>query len=137
MNRSDLQRLARTRINEAKVLLENGRYEGAYYLAGYAVECALKACIAKQTQRQEFPDKKRVDDSYTHDLAKLARVANLENDLKKETQLNSAFDSYWSFVVGWSEAARYQFVTPESATNLYNAITDRQHGVLSWLKKYW
>jgi HEPN domain-containing protein len=33
------------------VLLEAGLYAGAYYLAGYAVECALKACIAKKTAR--------------------------------------------------------------------------------------
>jgi HEPN domain-containing protein len=52
MNRADLQQLAELRITEAKVLLDNGFYAGAYYLAGYAVECALKACIAKLTNRQ-------------------------------------------------------------------------------------
>ncbi len=50
MNRSDFQRLTRLRLDEAKVLLANERYQGAYYLIGYAVECALKACIAKQTK---------------------------------------------------------------------------------------
>jgi len=45
--------------------------DGAYYLAGYAVECALKACIAKKTQRHEFPDKRRVDASHTHNLIQL------------------------------------------------------------------
>jgi HEPN domain-containing protein len=98
MTRADLQRLARIRIKEANVLLKNGCYEGAYYLAGYAVECALKACIAKQTQRHEFPDKKRVDDSHTHDLIKLIRVAKLENELDKEIELNSTFAAYWSLV---------------------------------------
>jgi HEPN domain-containing protein len=92
MKRSDLQRLARIRIKEAKVLLENNCFDGAYYLAGYAVECALKACIAKQTQRHEFPDKTRVLDSYTHDFAKLIRVANLTNELKNESSVNTAFD---------------------------------------------
>ena len=46
MNRADFQRLADVRIDEAGVLLAAGRWSGAYYLAGYAVECALKACIA-------------------------------------------------------------------------------------------
>jgi len=40
-------------------LLRLGLFDGAYYLAGYAVECALKACIAKGTQRFEFPDKRK------------------------------------------------------------------------------
>ena len=55
MDRRDLQALSRIRINEAKGLLSLGLHDGAYYLAGYAVECALKACIAKETKRHEFP----------------------------------------------------------------------------------
>jgi len=54
MNRTELQRLSRIRIKEAKFLLDGGCYNGAYYLAGYAVECALKACIAKQTHRHDL-----------------------------------------------------------------------------------
>jgi HEPN domain-containing protein len=137
MERSDFQRLARTRLKEAKVLLENKCFDGAYYLAGYAVECALKACIAKQTQRHEFPDKTRVLDSYTHDFAKLLRVANLTNHLEDEKNLNLAFRQNWSIVVKWSEETRYQTTTPDEAKELYAAIVDRKNGVLSWFKKYW
>lgn len=57
MNRADLQNLAELRINEAKLLLDRGFYQGAYYVAGYAIECALKACIAKKTQQFDFPEK--------------------------------------------------------------------------------
>ncbi|MCP5119377.1 MAG: HEPN domain-containing protein, partial [bacterium] len=49
MNRTDFQNLALERLDDAKVLLDGGRYNGAYYLSGYVVECALKACIAKLT----------------------------------------------------------------------------------------
>ncbi len=56
MNRSDLQRLALVRLDEAKALLDAGYWDGAYYLAGYVVECALKARIARQVQRYDFPD---------------------------------------------------------------------------------
>ncbi len=80
MTRFDFQRLAKIRIKEAEALLDNGHYNGAYYLAGYAVECALKACIAKQTLRYDFPEKRRVDNSHTHDLTKLVRVADLEKE---------------------------------------------------------
>ena len=57
MNRSDFQKLTELRITEARVLLESKCYEGTYYLIGYAVEFALKACIAKQTREYDFPDK--------------------------------------------------------------------------------
>src|SRR5919106_3680906 len=43
-----------------------GEPSGAYYLAGYAVECGLKACIAKQVRRHEFPDRTTVNQSHTH-----------------------------------------------------------------------
>jgi HEPN domain-containing protein len=74
VNRKDLQFLARTRLAEAKTLLGAGLPDGAYYLAGYAVECGLKACIARGTQRHEFPDKKSVDASHTHNLRDLIKV---------------------------------------------------------------
>jgi HEPN domain len=57
LNRSSLQTLAELRREDARVLLENGRFEAAYYLAGYAVECAFKACLAKRTQEYDFPGK--------------------------------------------------------------------------------
>ena len=75
MNRGDLKNLALTRLKEVEVLLTNRQYSGAYYLSGYVIECALKACIAKQTHEFEFPDKKTVMDSYTHDLEKLVKIA--------------------------------------------------------------
>ncbi len=56
MNRADLQQLGQMRIDEATLLLAHRHWSGAYYLAGYAVECALKACIAKRTQRHDFRD---------------------------------------------------------------------------------
>lgn len=55
MTRSDLQKLAAERIADAKALLAMKRWSAAYYLAGYAVECGLKACIAKLTKAEEFP----------------------------------------------------------------------------------
>jgi len=45
VNRPQLRQLAEDRILDAACLLACGRPAGAYYLAGYAVECGLKACI--------------------------------------------------------------------------------------------
>ena len=68
VDRRGLQELSKVRLKEARALLRAGMHDGAYYLAGYAVECGLKACIAKTTLRHEFPDKKRVDSSYSHNF---------------------------------------------------------------------
>jgi len=45
VTRDDFQKLANDRIADAKHLLEGKRWGEAYYLAGYAVECALKSCV--------------------------------------------------------------------------------------------
>jgi hypothetical protein len=58
-------------------VLEAELWDGAYYLAGFAVECALKACIAKQTLRHEFPDKKRAVESSSDELLPLVRLAGV------------------------------------------------------------
>ena len=91
MNRRDLQSLANVRLREARVLLRAKEFSGAYYLAGYAVECALKACVAKQYKRHDFPDKKIVNDSWTHDLKKLAAIANIDDALLDRSNNDDIF----------------------------------------------
>ncbi|MFB2937913.1 HEPN domain-containing protein [Aerosakkonemataceae cyanobacterium BLCC-F154] len=118
MNRRDLKNLALTRLREVEVLLKNRQYSGAYYLSGYVIECALKACIAKQTRKFDFPDKKITLDSYTHDLEKLVKVAKLDTQIK--SLLNDPdFASRWSVVKDWSEESRYQKHTRQEAIDIY------------------
>ncbi|MCZ6677854.1 MAG: HEPN domain-containing protein [Candidatus Poribacteria bacterium] len=119
-------------MKEAKVLLDHGCAPGAYYLLGYAVECALKACIAKKTRRYDFPDRKRVNDNYTHDLDKLLTVANLKDELERERQSNPNLEDNWTIVREWSEQSRYDdAISISDAQELYSACTGRRTGVLS------
>lgn len=54
--RTEFRELADQRLDEAKALLDLGKWAGAFYLAGYAVELALKACIIKRLmESDEFP----------------------------------------------------------------------------------
>lgn len=137
LNRSDLQILARLRLREAKTLLSAGLSDGAYYLAGYAVECALKACIARRTQRHEFPDKKSVDASHTHNLRDLVKVANLELARLQEVKRDPAFRDHWDLVQQWSEQSRYRRHDSKIAQALVRAVADRNHGVIAWIRKSW
>lgn len=137
MNRKDLQHLARTRLKEATALLAAGFPDGAYYLAGYAVECALKACIAKRTQRYDFPDKKSVDASYTHNLKDLIKVANLDVARLESAKADPLFRNNWDLVQQWSEHSRYRTQGPKPAEALLRAVGDRRHGVIAWIKRHW
>ena len=83
MNRSDFQTISKRRKQEAKVLLDAGQYVGAYYLTGYTIECAHKACIAKQVRRYDFPHKSLANAAFSHDLEELIRVAGLTAGFEK------------------------------------------------------
>ena len=137
MYRTDLQKLARVRLREAKALAAAGLHDGAYYLAGYAVECALKACIAKATLRHEFPDKARAIASHTHDLSALVKLAQLEGARRVLVRTDGEFDRNWGIVEEWSEQSRYQSLGPEQARDLIRAIADPRHGVLPWVARFW
>src|SRR6478752_3761994 len=104
MNRSDFQQLADVRIDEASVLFAQGQYDGAYYLAGYAVECALKACIAKLTNLHDYPPpKKFVDDCYTRDIEKLLQAAGLKAQRNADAAANQSLGRNWQVVKDWTE----------------------------------
>lgn len=138
MNRSDLQRLADLRIREAKVLLDNNCYDGAFYLSGYAVECAFKACIAKETREYDFPDKKLANNSYTHDLTELLGISRLTEKMRDAKRLNKTLETCWATVVTWNEDSRYKTGrSRDTALDLYEAVTDPANGVLVWLKNWW
>jgi HEPN domain-containing protein len=137
VNRKELQALSRVRLREARALAELGMSDGAYYLAGYCIECALKACIAKATVRHAFPDKKKADLSYTHSLKVLVAVANLEKALVEELKRDDVFRNYWDLVQSWSEHSRYNTTPAETARKLVEAVGDRNRGIFRWIKLHW
>ncbi|MGH2583348.1 MAG: HEPN domain-containing protein [Dehalococcoidia bacterium] len=137
MTRGELQQPARMRLREAAVLLRARQYSGAYYLCGYAVECALKACIAKRTRRYEFPDKPTADRAWTHDPERLLRAAGLEDLLKEAMIADEDLEWSWTIVKDWNEASRYERHTAQRAQNLYRAVSDNRAGVLPWLQQHW
>ena len=119
-------------------MLDAGCHEGAYYLTGYAVECALKACIARKTQQHDFPDRKLVSQVFTHNLSSLVRAAGLESDLIGEIRSHPDFSDNWEVTKLWAEESRYDpNISAQAAQDLYNAVADPTAGVLAWLKKYW
>jgi hypothetical protein len=138
MNRSDLQGLSRQRRREAAALLRTRHFGGAYYLTGYSVECAIKACIAKQTRRFDFPSKNIAPKVFVHDLQVLVKLAGLWPDLERDLKVNPAFQLNWAIVKDWSEESRYdRTITRAQARDLYSACTSRKNGVLPWIRQRW
>ncbi len=138
MNKKDLEKLVDIRVNEATTLFNNKCYEGAYYLLGYALECAIKACITKQVKENDFPDKDLANKAFTHDLGKLIGVAGLTKELNDYEKLDEDFKLNWAVAMEWSEQARYDKQIAETKVNdFFEAVTNDKNGVLIWIKKWW
>lgn len=125
----DLRDLAETRLDEAESLLGAGMWSGAFYLAGYVVELALKAVLTKELREHSMPDKKGVSDAHEHDLQKLARQAGLQPHGP-----SSPVRVYWNTLTNdWSPDARYRQHSEKPAGELVRAARE----VLAWLKQHW
>lgn len=136
-NRSEFRTMAKIRVREARALLNAGLWDGAYYLAGYAVECGLKACIAKRTRKGSFPDKDFAQKCWVHDINKLVEVAGLTAARDAAAPRGSPAEQNWQLAQNWNERQRYERKRQADAEALYAAITDPTDGVLTWIKGHW
>lgn len=137
MNRSDFQQLAELRNDEAGILLTQGKPDGAYYLTGYAIECGLKACVARLTKEFDFPDKALATKCYTHSIKVLFDVAGLGAQRDADAAANPGFAANMRVLEDWSEGSRYERKTFAEARQLYDAVNDPTDGVFPWLKSRW
>ncbi|MEO8383412.1 MAG: HEPN domain-containing protein [Acidobacteriota bacterium] len=103
---ADLRRVARARLHDAKALCTTKRYDGARYLAGYAVEIALKARICKTLGWKEFPETPKEFEGLvtfkTHKLPLLLRLSGREEVIRREVLVE------WSVVAVWDPETRYR-----------------------------
>ena len=136
MDRRTFRRLADTRLIEAQALLRSRQWSGAYYLAGYSVECGLKAVLVMQFQRWQLPDKNQVQRAYTHRLDLLVGEAGLDVALR-QARTAAGFDVNWTIAKDWTETSRYATWSRAQATELVDAVRDPREGVLPWLKRHW
>ncbi len=142
MNRADLKQLAEDRILDAEHLLAIGRWSACYYLAGYAVECGLKACIVIRVEKMGFvfPDKKFADKCWTHELSQLLDQAELKDAFFDDKAAKPLLASNWEIVKDWNETSRYatmKVIEQFKATTLFNAINHPTDGVLTWIRTRW
>lgn len=104
----ELDRIARARLDDAKSLLAAGRFDGATYVCGYAVEVALKARICRTLNWSEFPATGGEFGPYksfrTHELEVLLRLSGQEERIKQ-----SHF-ARWNVAAVWRADSRYNSV---------------------------
>lgn len=100
----ELRAIARGRLQDAKVLLRAKRFDGAWYLCGYAVELALKARICRTLKWPAFPESKHdfegLQSVKTHDLEILLRFSGIADRVKTKHMAE------WSVVCLWNPEKR-------------------------------
>jgi HEPN domain-containing protein len=142
VDRKKLQNLAKTRVKDAKALLGRKRWSGAYYLCGYVIECALKACLLRHLGESGsvFGDQnylKKLADCWTHDLVKLVNLAGLDADFGAARGANAALARFWAVTKDWKETSRYEEKTEAEARELYEAVSHKPDGVFRWIQSRW
>ncbi len=123
-NRTTRTALAKSRLQEARILHKNKKYDGSVYLAGYAVEIGLKLEICRVLNWHGFPyTRSEFDDlnSFkTHKLHILLKFTGLEASLRKDTKLYAN----WIIITGWDPEIRYKpigIVSKEESINTIKA----------------
>src|SRR5215212_8421687 len=105
---AELRKVARARLRDAKALCSAKRFDGATYLAGYAVEIALKARICVSLRWSGFPDTAKEFEGLTtfktHKLPLLLRLSG------RERSINPSMEVAWSVVASWDPETRYRAV---------------------------
>lgn len=132
-----LKALAQMRMDDALLLLTQERFSSAYYLAGYAVEIGLKACIALQFRAEHLPDRRFVNMVYTHQLEDLVSHAGLDDILAEKMDDDPEFSENWSVACQWTPESRYLTVDDPTATRMVRAVSDPEKGILTWIREYW
>ena len=142
--RTDQRKAAIRRLADAKTLVSEGapHRQGGMYLAGYAIECRLKA-IAMEVfgcwSLSELAAKWAVDDSevYTHGLETLAARLPLYGNLQRSPvygnlQRSPVWRDFANYVNRWKPSWRYNPREPKEthAAAFMNAV----ERVFKWLE---
>lgn len=151
-NPSEIKKLAYERLDEAKILCEAGKYDGAFYLAGYSIELMLKAKICKHFGIDNLFDGKNCKIKaigeiktavQTHDIVALLIFSGLQTELEIAKTNSKVIDRtiarlfHASGHCIWSEKIRYQLNSqkPDNVKELI-LLLNHDDGLLKWIEKW-
>ncbi len=134
---SEQSRASTHRLEDAQALLAAGRWRGAMYMAGYAVECLLKTtlmrrydCRTLRDLEDELQRRGVLTDAatvFTHHLEVLLRLTQRFEQLRQHRGLWPQF----TLVNRWIPAWRYtaNLANRQDATDFLEAVTQMMHWI--------
>jgi hypothetical protein len=146
-----IKNLAYERLEEAVILCNNGKFNGAFYLAGYSIELMLKAKVCEHLDVDNLFDEQC--DIYgisevrkamkTHDVGVLLVFSGLRAKLEIAKSTNLLLTKMYSLLFAssgrclWNEQVRYQ---PSGTYNsddvqMFIGLLQHDEGLLKWIEK--
>jgi hypothetical protein len=145
----EIESLAWERLDEARILYENNKFDGAFYLAGYAVELILKVRICGLFNIPSLFEESGQSVNIITGIGELRRSVKTHNlqillvysGLKKEFDIkvrnDPDFENINSYLIQkWSEQSRYHLtgtVQPAIIQQVLELLGNRERGILQWL----
>src|SRR5258708_3391933 len=119
----ELDNLCKDRVKDAEALIKERRYDGAYYLCGYAIELGLKKRICKTLRwKNGYPNSEKefsnLKSFKVHDLEVLLKLSGIESKIMVN------FMCEWSIVNAWEPEIRYvsRTKTVQTAKDMLTAV---------------
>ena len=105
-----LRQLSNERLEDARTLYNNKRYDGAAYICGYAIELGLKARICDMLDVAEYPQ--HLPGYKIHDLNTLLLLSGRARSIKTNHAIT------WNLATAkWGPELRYQAVNTITAAD--------------------
>lgn len=135
---SEQMKASKHRLNDAHALFNSARWHGAMYLAGYSIECLLKAKLMQMYNCRHLRELEEVLQRrgvlaaeatvFTHHLEVLLRLAKGQKRLRQNRTLWPLF----SIVNLWMPAWRYSsnLSNSKSAKNFLEAVEK----IIDWVE---
>ncbi len=149
-NPIEIRNLARQRLSEAEILYQNGKFDGAFYLAGYSVELTLKAKICERLGIPNLFDETDQNTNSIRGIGEIRKTLKTHNlftllifsglkvkfDTEKATNIELAKANSLLFNA-WDENARYKpcgHMLDRDVEKLINLLS-QTNGILSWIER--
>lgn len=144
--------LSDNKLAVAIFLVENGFYDDAYYIGGYAFELRLKAKICKTLVIPDFFDfdnsksrklpfakinRTNKESLYkpfkVHDYEQLLILSGLYTEFSNNIITNLVFGADWSVISKWDESLRYSTGSNEADVK---SFLQSIKNMIEWLQQY-
>jgi len=132
--------MAISKLEEAELLSNGGYNEGGFYLAGYAVELALKAKVCEHLDIPNlFYDSPFLKDLNlkTHNFNVLLLLTGKRNKFETALSKDVSLTKNWNIILtSWTPECRYNHcksIKKSAVSSLINAIGNKNNGILTWI----